>query len=115
MRTNRSYVPEDSVFPLMGLNTLNPSSQIPPSYSPKMMNMDVVKGIMVKRRGFEPLGAEQDEPCIGITEFETLEGTKILVKFTFTKQWMLDTSTDTPTWVEITTREDDNSVYHWTG
>jgi hypothetical protein len=97
---NRSYLPAQGIYPYAGLNTLDPSPQADPRYSPNCLNMDVVKGVVGKRKGYSFLGATLTDPVIGTVEFEALDGTKTLLAFTTRGQFKYSQSSDA--WTDIT-------------
>lgn len=104
MKTRKGFLPADSIYPFRGLNTLDPSPQAPPSTSPAMVNVDVIKGAEQKRRGYSFMGDAFDDPVIGLEEFETLAGSKQQLAFTTKKQFLWggtswgDVSNTTNTW-----------------
>lgn len=115
MKRGLSYLPDESVYPSLGLDVLEPSDQIDPHYSPKMNNFDVVKGILTKRKGYFTLGGTLTDPILGVVEYESLTGVKTLLAFTTKKQYKLDYSDATsPTWVNITYQVTSADV-NWTG
>ena len=57
-----SFMPQDSMYPFMGLNTLDPSTLSDPRYSPYCMNVYSNKGIVEKRFGSNILGKGSDFP-----------------------------------------------------
>lgn len=113
-----AYVPQDGVFPFLGLDTFTPSTQLDGRYSPGLENVELQKGIVGKRRGYlklgdtleDSLGGAQADPVIGVHEFETLSGTKILLAFTTKRQYKWD-GTD---WDNITYASGGSDVL-WTG
>lgn len=102
MRRSRSYLPQQSIFPFLGMDVLSPSSQMTTQYSPKLNNFDIVKGIPTKRKGFSLLADPADDPVIGLAEFESLQGIKTLIRFTTKRQFALDNSVDPPVWQDVT-------------
>lgn len=81
MKPSRFHVPVDARFPLKGMNTLMPEEG-DPSFSPNMLNMDVVDGYVRSRRGLEAMviedALESGEVLLGVFEFEQIDGTKRL-------------------------------------
>lgn len=109
MKARRDYAPKDSAFPSLGLNVLDPSSQANANSSPSLNNFAIVKGLPQKRLGFWQLGDTLDDPVIGLVEFEDLTGQKTFLAITTKGQLKLDTSSDPPTW------EDISFATPWTG
>lgn len=112
MKLGKRYVPEESIYPLLGVNTLDPSTQGDHHTSPNTKNMVFTKGIASKRTGYSYLGSTLSDPVIGVTEFEDLNGTKTLLAFTTKKQYKFDTGTQD--WVNITHQSAGVDV-DWTG
>jgi hypothetical protein len=103
MRVGTEYLPKDSIFPLVGLNTLQPSTQANPSSSPDCLNIAIQKGIISKRKGYTYLGGTLNasgaaETVLAVIEFESLAGVKFLLAFTTRKQYKWDGSA----WQNIT-------------
>lgn len=116
MKRSLSYIPEQSVYPALGFNSLEPSSQLNPAYSPLLKNIQIVKGIPIKRLGLselvdpdatapDPVSDAFDYTVIGLVEFEDLTGTKTLLAFTPSSQFYLDTSSDPPIWTDISAND----------
>jgi len=112
MKSGKRYLPKDEIYPLIGLNTLDPSPQANPHTSPDTKNMVFTKGIVQKRTGYSYLGTTLTDPVIGVVEYESLTGTKTLLAFTTKKQYKFDTST--LDWVNITYQSGGVDV-NWTG
>lgn len=110
MKARRGYVPDEGIFPFMGINTLVPSTQLDPRFSPNLQNVDITKGLIEKRRGYQALGGSLVDPVIGVYEFETLAGSKILLAFTTKKQYRWSGSA----WTNITYQSGGVDV-DWTG
>jgi hypothetical protein len=98
MRPTRYSVPEDAMFPFLGINNENPSTLCDPRFSPRMTNVELRQGILGKRRGYESFGAEVDGIVLGVIEFESLTGVKSTVLVTTEKQYVWDGSA----WSDIT-------------
>lgn len=112
MKTRKGYLPADSIYPLTGLNTLDPSPQADHHSSPNCLNISLIKGEISKRRGYVFIGTPFPDPVIGLVEFEDFENHKTLLAFTTKKQYKFDTGTED--WVDITYQVDDADV-DWTG
>jgi hypothetical protein len=111
MKTGRGYTPADSIYPLEGLNTLDPSTQARPNFSPNCENVVIDKGILLKRKGYQALGSTAD-PTVALIEFEDISGIKHLLRITTTKQYKYDAVADT--WDNITYQVAAADV-NWTG
>lgn len=108
MIQGRSYAPEDSMYPLAGLDLLAPSTMISPSATPLCQNMIARNGIAVKRNGYIPLGTGlPNEPVQALIEFEIDIDVRILVAVT--PSHFCSYNTSTKAWDEI------RGSTHWTG
>lgn len=87
MKSNKSYLPATSIYPFRGLNTLDPSPEANIQTSPDLVNMDIVKGALQKRRGYSLMGDTLTDPVIGVTEFEDVAGDKFQLAFTTRHQY----------------------------
>ena len=116
MRAVKGYLPADSVYPFTGLDLLNPPSRISQGGAAVADNAMATKGVISKRRGYEPLGeaiqfvdlAPIGEPILGIEEYQTLAGLRTLVAITTKHQFKYSPSLDGTAkgeWVNITTRK----------
>ena len=116
MKTRRGYLPKDEIYPLIGLNTLDPSPQADQRTSPNCQNVLFTKGIVQKRSGYGYLGDAISGTVLGLVEFETLSGTKYLLCLTTTKQYKLqyDGGTGVYTWDNLTYKPSGSDV-NWTG
>jgi hypothetical protein len=56
MRARKGYIPVDSMFPHMGMNTTVPSTLLDPSFSPLCQDVTVQDGLVRKRAGYRLLG-----------------------------------------------------------
>lgn len=116
MRPQVGYLPDDSVFPLRGLNVFAPSTMLPPPFSPFVENVDLTKGIASKRRGYSVLGnpildidgVAITQPILALIEFEDLSDNKTLVAITTTRQYKYDPSSED--WTDITRRGTSYSI-----
>jgi hypothetical protein len=97
---NTNYVPEDSLFPFQGIDYDAPSTLVDPHFSPDIQNMDIDKGHLRKRRGFQALGGAINGTPLAIFEFETLAGVTHLILLTTTKEYKYNTGTGA--WDDIT-------------
>ena len=101
MKQHRLSVPQDSIYPFLGLNTLDPESIVNPRYSPRCLNVDSTQGLVSKRRGYSLLGEEfVDQVIIGVIEFENLAGVRRLVCITTVGRFVHDF--DSGEWADIT-------------
>lgn len=108
----RGYAPRDSIYPARGLDTITPGTQLDSHLSPSMLNVDIVKGMLKKRRGYESLGGTFPAAVLAVVEFEDINGVKSLLAFTTAKQYIFDPGTET--WLNITLQSGGNDV-DWTG
>ena len=106
MKTQKGYLPRDTIYPFKGLNTLDPSPQANVQTSPDLVNMDILKGALSKRRGYSFQGSTVTDPLLGVAEFEDSAGSKHQLAFTTRKQFQWSGSD----WTEIS-----NTSSTWTG
>src|SRR5438046_2856421 len=106
MKTQKGFLPAESIYPFRGLNTLDPSPQAPPSTSPDLVNMDVVTVALEKRRGYSFMGSGLTDPVIGLIEFETLSGSKQQLAWTTRKTYLWSGTS----WGNVS-----NTTSTWTG
>jgi hypothetical protein len=112
---SKLYTFEKEIFPFQGLDTYNPPEQLANGYSPSLLNVQVTKGQLSKRKGYGLVGdgsVDMNDPVIGIVEFEDITETKHLVAVTTKKQFVFNTATQQ--WDNITQQTavvDDD----WTG
>ena len=103
-RASKSFMPQDSIFPIQGLDTDIPSTMLNPRYSPKSLNTTVTDGILSKRRGYRDFAetggdipiTQPDavgDPILGLVHFETLAGVSQFIAVT-TRSRFLYNSTD---------------------
>lgn len=114
MKTDGIYVPEDSIYPLKGLNDLSPSVVTDPHFSPVFENLLPDKGLATKRPGYVSYGTGlplNGVPLKFIT-FEPVAGTEYLVVLTTTKQYYYNSGTGA--WTNITYQVTGSDV-NWTG
>lgn len=110
MKRTRHYLPADSIFPFRGLDTLGPSTQLLPGYSPRLLNVEIDRGIVSRRTGIKRFANAVDGKILGFIEFEDINGDDHLVCVTTTKQYLLDGDT----WKNITYQDGGDDV-DWTG
>lgn len=106
MKNQKGYLPSDSIYPFRGLNTLDPSPQANVQTSPDLVNMDIVKGALEKRRGYSLMGATLTDPLLGVSEFEDVSGNKFQLAFTTRNQYKWSGTS----WTSIS-----NTTSTWTG
>lgn len=87
MKARKGYLPADSIYPFRGLNTLEPSPQANVHTSPDLVNMDVVKGALRKRRGYSFMGSAFDDPIQALIEFEDVSGNAFQIAITTRKRF----------------------------
>lgn len=109
---NRNFLPEQSVYPAMGLNTTSPSSQMDPGFSPDLLNIRLRRGDAFKRNGYVQLGGDLDGTVMAIIRFEISEGVFKTVAITTTKQYVYDPGSSS--WTNITLQTMGVDV-DWTG
>ncbi len=103
MKTNRTFVPQDSMYPFRGLNTLDPSTMADPRFSPNCLNVFSDKGIISKRRGYRNLGQILGEKILALPTYESETGLLTCFAITPTKQYKYDNSTGL--WDDVTETE----------
>lgn len=125
MRPQRGYVPRDSIYPLRGVNFLDPSTLSDPRFSPDAENVLLVKGRARSRYGYEKLGEHDPEddgpggvfPCnsrvMAVFEYETLAGARHLLAITQKRQYRYDAAANE--WVDITPVDGSSNPEEWTG
>lgn len=119
MRSRKGFLPQDSAFPMMGLNHYGPSTMLGPGYSPSLRNVEVRDNIIEKRAGYYQLGDDLPDPVIGVVNFEDIDGNNFLVAFTTTRRYRYDVTTNA--WVDITggstvwTGDEDNALDYTIG
>jgi hypothetical protein len=86
---NSAYTPEGSMFPFEGVDYLAPSTQVNPSLSPELNNVDVELGHLSKRKGYSDLGGSVDGTVLALIDFKDLSGTVHYVCITTTKEYEL--------------------------
>lgn len=108
MKARKGYVPQESIYPINGLDTFDPSVVVDEHRSPNCFNMELIKGEVAKRQGYNYLGDALGDLVIGVVEFQDFSGTKHLLAFTVTSQFVYDSATNT--WTDIT-----GASTTWTG
>lgn len=109
MKRNRNYQPEGTIFPLLGVDYLIPSTQLNPRHAVDLKNIEITRGLARKRRGYRQLGSTLDaNPIMMLQEFETSAGVKYLVASTTLRQYRYDSSG--PSWVDITPRNSSRAI-----
>jgi len=113
MRPQKTHMPQESIYPFLGMNDLSPSSLTDPHFSPKCDNVTVTDGILSKRRGYSDLAVTTVTGTIlGVIEYESGAGAKSTVCVTTTKVYKYNSTTNA--WDDIsggtawTGDEDDN-------
>lgn len=91
MRSGKGYIPVDSMFPHMGLNTTKPSSQLSPAFSPNCLNCEVADGLLKKRAGYSLLGGLANvgatDTVMAVAQFQDAAGNQHFVAITTKKQY----------------------------
>lgn len=101
MRPNSGYIPVEIRAPLRGLYVDAPSTQIDPSFSPRMLNVDIRSNVVSKRSGYHEIyDVTLDGDVMGLVDFQTLALARTFIAFTTTRQYELDEGNDT--WNDIT-------------
>lgn len=102
MRPNSGYIPVESKYPLKGLNSSVPSTQVDPSYSPRIDNMFIREGVVFKRSGYNELDTTTVliGDVLAIEDFQKEDDTRTLVALTSKRQYKFDDGTGL--WVDIT-------------
>lgn len=111
---SRAYVPADSSFPFLGLDTISPRTMKDPRYSPDCENVVFSKGRLMKRKGYNQLGTTLAGTIKALVEFETYTGIKRLVCITSRSIYYYDGSSDA--WEDISgsVEVDDFETNEWT-
>lgn len=109
----RGYLPSDATFAFRGLNTLAPSTQLSPNYSPNCKNIKIDKGIIGRRFGYHDLGQNLGEPVMALLEFDDFNGVKHAIGITTTSFYTYDADSDV--WTDVTYVNDDDDRTPWTG
>jgi len=89
MSKQTGWIPETSVFPHQGIDSLTPENLLDARYASDLNNLSVKNGVMEKRKGYTLLGAQLGlgsfanpsvitDPIMYIGEFEALSGLKFL-------------------------------------
>lgn len=100
MRSSRYSIPNDGIFPFLGLNTLVPAGQLNGRYSPSCVNIDIHKGRLRSRAGHEQLGSSLVGTPVAIIPFSDAAGVIRLVCVTTRRIYYYDNAG--ANWVEIT-------------
>ena len=113
MKISRTYLPQDSIYPFKGLNTLDPSTLADPRFSPMCKNVYSDKGIVRKRRGYNALGADLGEGILALPSYEAEGGLLMSFAITDEHQYWYDISNEV--WVECYNYEidDGSSIANW--
>lgn len=106
MKTLKGYLPRDTIYPFRGLNTLDPSPQANAQTSPSLVNMDILKGALAKRKGYAFQGNAFNDPVLGVSEFEDIQGVKHQLAFTTRDQFKWSGSS----WTSLS-----NTTSTWSG
>ena len=113
-RPRQRFIPQDSLFPLKGLNKLTPSTFLHPSFSPEVNNISTIQGRIASRTGYSDLGTQpsaslgavDSTPAITVgpiqllVDFEADTGTRYLIASTNRHQLKYSTADDK--WENIT-------------
>lgn len=104
--TGGEYVPKESIYPFIGLNTLDPSPQLNPAASPVFENLSLAKGLITKRVGYDVRGLAVNGVPQALVLFQDVAGVENVVCLTTTKQYIWGGTA----WVDIT-----GAATGWTG
>lgn len=97
-RHKSGFLPEDSFYPMKGLDVQSPSSMADPHSSPTCKNVLVTKGHVQKRVGYSQIGAAVTGTPIEMINFTASNGTEYLVLITTSRMYKLTPPT---TWTDI--------------
>jgi hypothetical protein len=79
-----------------------------PHLSPRCENILINKGLVEKRKGYQPLGAVLPDPVVAVFEFETAAAVKKLIAITTKKEYVYDQTGGV--WTNITYQNGGNDV-----
>jgi hypothetical protein len=97
MKPAKVYLPLDTSYPFLGLDTTDPSTMLDPRRSPRLLNIEFDRRSMKKRAGYSALGGDlwvSDDPFMEISRFITSSGTRRHVAFTTHDRYLYDTSSE---------------------
>lgn len=103
MKPQLGYLPVESVYPHQGLNTQIPSTLLNPHFSPDLLNVSVLDGLITKRKGYHAIGGtgpDDGNTIMALGNFQTVTGVNYLICITTAKQYYYDDDADA--WVNIT-------------
>jgi hypothetical protein len=106
------YVPVESKHPLRGLNVAVPSTQVDPSFSPKISNVFMRDGEALKRSGYVELASPTQSltgTVMAIIDFQALDTTRTLLAVTTTRQYRWDTVTTQ--WIDATAVRQGHAIF----
>lgn len=94
MPDTSEFLPVDQKVPLLGLNTLTPTDQMAPQFSPNSLNMIFDNFIAEKRGGYGTLGRSLNGVIQDIFDFEDSSGVNHFIAVTTTGIWEFDFTID---------------------
>lgn len=102
MKLGAGYIPLESRYPLRGLNSSIPSTQVPSSFSPRLSNMLIREGVAYKRPGYYEFATTVTlvGDVLALMDFQKLDDTRILLALTSKRQYKYNDGTTA--WVDIT-------------
>ena len=112
MKSSRLFVPQDSVYPLSGINAYDPQTLSDARFSPDCSNVTVTDGVLRKRPGYAQLGddltwiidgAETTETVLLVEEFENFAGTRFIICVTDKHHYKYDV--DNESWNNLSAGE----------
>lgn len=98
MKNNEGYLPEVTVFPCGGLDTLNPSTLVDVHNTPSALNVTFNKGTVKKRKGYRTFGSSLNGTVMAIIPFEISQNVVKTVALTTTKEYVWSGTV----WTDIT-------------
>lgn len=109
MKIGAGYIPLESRYPLRGLNSSVPSTQLDPSFSPSLNNMQIREGVVFKRSGYYELDdtLTMVGDVLATTDFQKLDDTRILIALTSKRQYKLIAGTG---WTDITAVQSQHAI-----
>lgn len=108
MRPGLGFLPQDAVYPFKGLNTVEPSTFLSPSYSPSSLNAQTQDGVVKKRKGYVKLGNDVVGVVQNIAKFESVSGVRSTILLTTKRQYVFNLVLDL--WVDITKRSTEYDI-----
>jgi len=100
MRSKGLFIPSETKYPLMGLDSSSPSTALDPRFSPSCKNVFFEQGVVKKRLGYVGFGAGDllstvtEHPIIGLVQHEDTDGDLHLLAITTREFYRYDSGSD---------------------